>query len=118
MLLDANVMISELLANNSQDSLDFDDNDSDWLEVLNRGPSSVDLDGWCLCNNSQNLTQWQFPVSSVLAPDERLVERGMACILRLQAVKRETVVPLADWDNIDDSFQPRRENENADAFQL
>ena len=72
-MLDADVVISEVVARNSTGLLDYDDDDSDWLEIRNRGPSRVELEGWHLSNDLQNLTQWQFPVSTVLAPDERLV---------------------------------------------
>ena len=72
-LLDADVVISELEARNSLELIDYYDDDSDWIEIHNRGPSRVDLKGWHLSDDLENLTQWQFPVSALLAPGERLV---------------------------------------------
>ena len=72
-MLNADVVISEVVASNSTGRLDYHDSNSDWLEILNRGPSRVDLKRWHLSNDLQNLTQWEFPISTVLASDERLV---------------------------------------------
>ena len=72
-LLNADVVISEILASNQNGLRDNDGDTPDWLEIHNRSQSSVDLQGWHLTDDAQNLTQWQFPVSTVLAADSRLV---------------------------------------------
>jgi hypothetical protein len=72
-LLANDVVISELLASNSLGLLDFDGDSSDWLEIHNRDVTNIDLNGWHLTDRSDNLTKWPFPLSTVLAPDERLV---------------------------------------------
>ena len=72
-MLDAGVVISELMANNALGLLDYHDDASDWLEITNRGLSHVDLGGWYLSDDLGNPALWQFPVSAELAPDERLV---------------------------------------------
>ena len=70
-MLDADVVISEVVASNSLGLLDYNDDDSDWIEILNRGPSRVNLEGWYLTDDPGDLTKWQFPISTILAAGER-----------------------------------------------
>ena len=72
-VLNAEMVISEFVASNAQGYLDYDDADSDWIELHNRGVSNVDLEGWYLTDNEDNLAKWRIPVSTVLMPDERKV---------------------------------------------
>lgn len=72
LLLAANPVISEFMARNSNTLVDGDGNSSDWIEILNRGDELVDLDGWYLTDDSDQLTKWQFP-SHPLDAGERLV---------------------------------------------
>ena len=43
LMLNGDVVISELVASNALGLLDYDDDTSDWLEITNRGASNVDL---------------------------------------------------------------------------
>ena len=72
-LLRSDVVISELVANNQSGLFDFFDNDSDWFEIHNRESSHVNLEGWHVTDDLANLTKWQVPVTTILAPDERRV---------------------------------------------
>ena len=72
-LLHGDLVISELLASNADGLLDFQDNDSDWFEIHNRGSSRVDLRDWYVTDDANLPTKWPIPVSAVIEPDERLV---------------------------------------------
>ena len=72
-LLAGDVIINEFLAENNDSLLDYYDESSDWLELLNTGPSRMDLAGWYLTDDSSNLQKWQFPESRILAPQDLLV---------------------------------------------
>ena len=72
-VLSADVMISEFLASNTSGILDFEGDDPDWVEFLNRGPSRVDLQGWYVTDSQIDLMKWQFPISTVLEPEDRLI---------------------------------------------
>ena len=72
-LLDADIVISELMASNGSSLLDYDDDNSDWLEIHNRDSLSVHLKDWYLTDDVSDLTKWPFPDSTVLAADDRLV---------------------------------------------
>jgi len=47
------------LNNNGLDDEDRDE--SDWIEIYNAGTNPVNLDGWYLTDDANNLTQWAFP---------------------------------------------------------
>ena len=69
----AQVIISEFMADNATSVIVDDDGDhSDWIELANLGSTSVTLNGWYLTDEggddanrlNANLRKWQFPVTS------------------------------------------------------
>ncbi len=71
-LLAADLLISEFLADNESGLKDEDGDTSDWIELYNRGAEPVDLDGWHLTDDSDDLDKWEFP-SRVLTPGQSLI---------------------------------------------
>ncbi len=67
------VLISEFMASNSQTLTDEDGNSEDWIELLNRGNSPVDLGGWFLTDDAANLRKWMLPPFSLGPGQRRLV---------------------------------------------
>ena len=65
-------IISEFLASNSQGLLDGDGNASDWMEIRNVGDMPINLAGYYLSDDHDDLDRWQFPSVS-LNPNEFLV---------------------------------------------
>uniref|UniRef100_UPI003565AA9E lamin tail domain-containing protein n=1 Tax=Pontiella sp. TaxID=2837462 RepID=UPI003565AA9E len=59
------VVISEFMAKNDETLVDGDGNYSDWIELCNLGTDAVDLTGWYLSDDTNNLTQWAFPSQSI-----------------------------------------------------
>lgn len=57
------VVISEFMASSDGSLLDEDGDDSDWLELFNADPTSVDLSGWILKDDQ---TSWTLPQGTVL----------------------------------------------------
>jgi hypothetical protein len=57
----ANVIISEFMADNAHGIQDEDGTRSGWIELLNLGPLQANLDGWFLTETPADLTRWQFP---------------------------------------------------------
>ncbi len=54
-------VISEFMASND-DTLVLENGESpDWIELHNPGTTGVDLAGWSLTDNSENLDKWNFP---------------------------------------------------------
>lgn len=60
------VLISEFMADNSSLIMtDGDGNASDWIELHNTETQTIDLTGWYLTDDPNNLTLWQFPELSI-----------------------------------------------------
>ena len=69
----SDVWISEIEAVNERGLEDEDGDDSDWLELFNAGVSPVDLSGFFLSDDPDQLTQWSFPNGVSIDPGEFLV---------------------------------------------
>ena len=68
------IQINELLAINDltlgDDYGEFDD----WIELINHGESPVELDGYYLTDNQNQLTKWPFPFTNItIQPDSFLI---------------------------------------------
>ena len=66
------LVISEFMASNQSGLRDEDGDDEDWIEIYNPSNSSVDLAGWHLTDDRNDLAKWAFP-ESVLGPSQSLV---------------------------------------------
>lgn len=64
----AEPVISEFMAANQASLLDEDGEASDWIELFNPGPESVNLAGWSLTDQADVPAKWRFP--------ERILEPG------------------------------------------
>jgi hypothetical protein len=75
----ANAVISEFMASNDSkepledgELLDEDGDSSDWIEIYNPTNKPINLDGWYLTHDPNNLEEWQFP-SVPLNPGQFLI---------------------------------------------
>ncbi len=71
-LLAADIMISEFMASNNRSLLDEDGESPDWLELMNVGVAPVNLQGWHLTDDPDQLDQWSLP-SFTLPPGGTLI---------------------------------------------
>ena len=55
------ILITEFMAINSNGIVDEDVEHSDWIELYNNTDGNIDLGGWYLSDNQNNLKEWQFP---------------------------------------------------------
>ncbi len=55
------VYVSEFVASNQNGLRDEDGDTSDWIEIYNSGPGTVNLAGWYLTNDAADLAKWTFP---------------------------------------------------------
>lgn len=65
--LAAQPIISEFMADNKAVLADEDGAFEDWIEIYNPGPGTLNLDGYWLTDDPQQLTQWRFPAQSLPA---------------------------------------------------
>ena len=69
----ADVYISEFMADNNNTLLTAAAESADWIELHNSGYSTIDISGWYLTDDSSNLTTWSFPGGTTIGPDEYLI---------------------------------------------
>lgn len=68
----AQLVLSEFVATNDGGLRDDDGSREDWIELHNAGGAPVDLLGWRLTDDPQNLSRWVFPART-LAPGAYLI---------------------------------------------
>ena len=73
LLLAAEPIISEFLSSNQNILVDEAGDSSDWIEVRNIGDETLDLGGWHLTDNDNNLTKVDVPGD--VPPGRRLSRR-------------------------------------------
>lgn len=59
------LLITEVMAANNGPLLDEEGNTSDWIEIHNAGTNTVNLNGWFLTDDAQDLTKWRFPSTNL-----------------------------------------------------
>jgi len=65
-VLAASVLISEFLASNQGGLQDGDGDSPDWIELFNASDEAVDLSGYYLSDDSDELTKWSFPAGTTI----------------------------------------------------
>lgn len=55
------VIINEFMAINDDTLLDGNGESSDWIELYNTGMQDINLSGWRLTDDADDLTKWMFP---------------------------------------------------------
>ena len=58
-------IINEFVALNRSTLYDEDGQSSDWIEIFNPNQDAINLEGYFLTNNSNNLEKWRFPKISL-----------------------------------------------------
>jgi len=71
-LAQESVRINEFMAVNDIGLDDEDRDESDWIEIYNPGTETVDLLGWFLTDENDDLIKWEFP-QVLLGPDSYLI---------------------------------------------
>jgi hypothetical protein len=62
----SDVVINEMMASNTQTAADQDGEYDDWIELYNTSANPVDLSGWFLSDNVDNLGKYDFPDGTVI----------------------------------------------------
>ncbi|HJQ78316.1 MAG TPA: chitobiase/beta-hexosaminidase C-terminal domain-containing protein [Lacipirellulaceae bacterium] len=72
-LLAAEVLITEFMASNSGGLRDGDGDSSDWIELFNAGDVDVDLGGYFLTDEADELSKWPFPAGTIIGSGATLL---------------------------------------------
>lgn len=67
------VVINEFMARNESTIADQAGEFDDWIELYNNGSSTIDLSGYYLSDGGMELTEWEFPSGTTIAPDGYLI---------------------------------------------
>ena len=70
---DAQVLVTEFAASVDSSYRDFDNDGSDWIEITNEESVAIDLGGWHLTDDRNELTKWRFPEGITIDAGESLV---------------------------------------------
>src|SRR2546422_828341 len=63
----AQVIISEIMADNKNTLADMDGQFSDWIEIYNTSATNVNLSGWSLTQDQTHAARWLFPATNLTA---------------------------------------------------
>src|SRR5258706_15598343 len=66
MLLTASPIITEFVASNTTGLVDNLGRHSDWLEIYNPNTTALDLGGYFLTDDPNDLNQWEIPIGQSL----------------------------------------------------
>ena len=67
------VVINELLASNSNSTADANNEYDDWIELYNTTNTAVDLSGYYLSNDAENIQKWSFPEGTIIEANDYLM---------------------------------------------
>jgi len=67
------VVINELMADNGSTATDEEGKYEDWVELFNTNDFEMDLGGYYLSDDADELQKWQFPESTVIEPNAYLI---------------------------------------------
>lgn len=72
-LIEGDLVINELMADNDTAVADQDGEFDDWLELYNNSAETLSLDGLYLSDDPDDLLKWEFPDGLTLDPDSYLI---------------------------------------------
>lgn len=70
---DSSVVINEVMASNTATHADEAGEFDDWIELYNRSAQAVDISGFYLTDNPENIGKWEIPAGTILQPGSYLI---------------------------------------------
>lgn len=67
------LVINEFMASNDTSAADQDGDFDDWIELYNNGSSAIDLEGYFLSDDADDLMQWAFPAGTQIEANGYLI---------------------------------------------
>ncbi|HLF35841.1 MAG TPA: lamin tail domain-containing protein [Cyclobacteriaceae bacterium] len=104
------VVINELMPHNATVVADQDGEYDDWFELYNTSPAPVDLSGFFVTDNRDNLTKWEIPSSTIIQgngylifwADEDGTQAGLHLNFKLSALGEELLLVTPDLEIADE----------------
>ncbi|MDO8969591.1 MAG: lamin tail domain-containing protein, partial [Saprospiraceae bacterium] len=110
------VLITEFMAANRTGLKDQDGQASDWIEIFNGGTNSLNLEGWHLTDDANDLTKWSFPATNLnpnsylivfaSGSDRRIIGQPLHTSFQLSAGGEYLALVKPDGTNVASAFAP------------
>lgn len=69
----SDVVINEFMASNNSSQADQDGEYDDWIELYNNSSNTIDLSGYTLSDDYEELDQWEFPAGTTIGANGYLI---------------------------------------------
>jgi len=117
-----NICINEYSASNVDALVDYNLNYSDWIELYNRSNGAINVGGWYMSDNPNNLTKWQIPANTTIAAqsfllifasgEDTLANGEIHSNFKLTQCKGEWIILSQNGTSVTDSVQILRGQKN------
>jgi hypothetical protein len=103
------VVINEIQASNTETVSDQDGEFDDWIELYNNSSTTIDLSGYYLSDNFENLSKWEIPENTSIDADSYLIiwadedgsQEGLHANFKLSKDGEELFLSNADGELVD-----------------
>lgn len=104
------LVINEFMASNDTTEPDQDGEFDDWIELYNNGNSTINLDGYFLSDDADELMKWEFPAGTSIATNGYLMiwadndedQNGLHANFKLSASAESVFLVNAAGDIVDE----------------
>jgi hypothetical protein len=104
------LVVNELMAQNSATVTDQDGEYDDWIELYNNTSNILSLDNLYMSDTYSNLLKWQFPIGTTIAPnsylivwaDEDLAQAGLHAGFKLSASGENVILSYDNGTKIEE----------------
>lgn len=113
------LVINEFMASNDVTQADQDGDYDDWIELYNNSSSAIDLEGYFLSDDAEDLMQWTFPAGTVIEANGYLIiwadedddQSGLHADFKLSASGESVFLADATGTVIDEVTYPEQETD-------
>ena len=104
------VVINEFMASNDMTQVDQDGEYDDWIELYNNSNLDIDLSGYFLSDNSEDIMSWQIPAGTVISANGYLMiwadkdeeQEGLHANFKLSSAAESIILSDSDGSILDE----------------
>ncbi len=104
------LVINEFMASNDATAADQDGEFDDWIELYNNGNSAIDLSGYFLSDDADDLMKWEFPEGTsidansylIIWADDDEAQDGLHTTFKLSAAAESVILVNPAGDVVDE----------------